>query len=268
MNDSAPASMSTLQELAFGEASDYDRGSPHLLHTHLRAEIIDKLRVAVLDRLDATGSCTVLEIGAGHGTFTDHLLAAGARVIVTEMSRPALSLLHARLHHNRNLELVYDADGSAALSVGRIDIVACVSVLHHIPDYLGFLEGLVTQLSNGGALLSFQDPLHYSRRLWTHRIDRLAFLTWRLRQGNLGRGLATQLRRFRGVYDDSRAEDTVEYHVVRQGLDEQAVVEALEPRFATTTLTRYWSTPGRWSQRLGERLGIENTFSFHASGKR
>ena len=39
-------------------------------------------------------------------------------------------------------------------------IVLCSSVLHHIPDYLGFIEETVLDhLEPGGTLFAFQDPL-------------------------------------------------------------------------------------------------------------
>ena len=129
--------MADLQEQAHGTGHDYDSGSPHLRHPRLRNEIIARIRALVAEQFERRGSCRVLEIGAGHGSFTDHIAAMGAQVTVTEMSRPSLEHLEARFAYNPSVRLLYDADGEAAFpDDAEYDLVLCISVLHHIPDYL------------------------------------------------------------------------------------------------------------------------------------
>ena len=93
MSRSDDRSIATMQEARHGEGFDYEPGSPHLRHPTLRNQIIDRIRELVADQFRRTGRCRVLEIGAGHGSFTDHIAATGAEVTVTEMSRPSLDLL-------------------------------------------------------------------------------------------------------------------------------------------------------------------------------
>ncbi|MFF4549937.1 hypothetical protein [Streptomyces sp. NPDC001435] len=58
-------------------------------------------------------------MGAGHGTFTDHLLAAGAEVEVTEMSAPSAQALRHKFRNNPRVSVVHDPDGGAAPSALR-----------------------------------------------------------------------------------------------------------------------------------------------------
>ncbi len=76
--------MAQLQESDHGSTRDYTHGSPHLAHFRLRAQIEEQLRALVAHQLSATGRCRVVEIGGGHGTFTDCLVEAGATVVVTD----------------------------------------------------------------------------------------------------------------------------------------------------------------------------------------
>ncbi len=262
--------MASLQEAAYGEAADYENGSPHLAHPQLRNRVIASIREVVLERMRALGRCRVLEVGAGHGAFTDHVLALGAEVTITEMSRPMCSVLRRRLEHNALVSVHHDPDGEELFRQrDRFDVVLFISVLHHIPDYLEFLSRIVDRVTPGGSLLSYQDPLFYPRRSWLSlKVDRTAFLMWRVFQGELRRGLATQMRRWRGTYDETALGDMVEYHVVRQGVDEEAIVALLGPRFANVSLIRYWSSANITLQRLGERTGAANTFGLLATGRR
>jgi hypothetical protein len=141
-------------------------------------------------------------------------------------------------------------------------------VLHHIPDYLSFVDTLVDRLVPGGAFLALQDPLWYARaRRAARLLDRGGYYTWRLGQGDLTRGLATVSRRLRGAFDEANPADMVEYHVVRNGVDEAALLRRLAPRFAAVEVLPYWSNQLWLGQRLGERLGLLNTFGISAVGR-
>lgn len=266
-----PTEMARLQEAIHGADFDYDAGSPHLSHPQLRAAILGEIRALVADQFKASGRCRVLEVGAGHGAFTDHVLAMGADVTVTEMSRPSLDMLQSRYAHNSQAVLLFDPDGEQAFArEDRFDLVLCVSVLHHIPDYETFVDRVTGLIEDGGAFASFQDPSWYPRRTpLSVRLDRLMYLAWRISKGqNIGRGIATQLRRFRGVLDESNPSDMVEYHLMRNGVDEQALVGVLEPRFDNVRLWEYFSTQGRWMQQLGARVRSPQTFGLIATGRR
>ena len=121
------------------------------------------------------------------------------------------------------VEVIFDESGEGILERDeQWDLAVIVSVLHHIPDYLRFCDRLSGLIAPGGGIFTVQDPLYYPRMSKVaHRADRAAYLTWRLFQGDYARGINTRLRRLRGVYDDTQPSDLVEYHVVRDGVDER-----------------------------------------------
>jgi len=257
--------MADLQQSGHGEGHDYAAGSPHIRHHALRSTIVATLQDVVGEVLDARGSCRVLEVGAGHGVFTDHLAAMGAQVVVTEMSAPSARVLQDRYRYNDRVQVVLDQDGNPASRAEPVDVVVCVSILHHIPDYLSAVRSHIEQIAPGGAFVSFQDPLWYARRSRMSRlVERAAYLMWRLPQGEFWRGVASVGRRLRGELDETKISDMVEYHVVRDGVDQVALQELLRPHFAAVRLVTYWSTQADWTQALGNRFGLSTTFGLIA----
>jgi protein-L-isoaspartate O-methyltransferase len=256
------------QDAGHGADHDYDKGSPHLRHPHLRRMVEQRLTALVEQRVAETGRCRVLEIGAGHGTFTACLVAAGAEVTVTEASSASAEHLRRTFAGTGRVEVRYDQSGEEILAESQTwDLAVITAVLHHIPDYLGFLDRLCALIDGGGAIFTVQDPTYYPRRArLEHRADRGAYLLWRLFQGDYGRGVRTRVRRLRGVYDEQEPSDLVEYHVVRQGVDEQAIRELLADRFADVEVFTYWSTQAPLLQRLGERAGLVSNFGVQATG--
>ncbi|MEU5695933.1 methyltransferase domain-containing protein [Actinosynnema sp. NPDC020468] len=231
----------------------------------MRERVKAALQDVVGEVLDASGRCAVLEVGAGHGPFTDHLVALGARVEVTEMSRASADVLASRYRHNPAVTVVHDESGRAGLAGPPVDVVVCVSVLHHIPDYLGAVRGFLARVRPGGAFVSFQDPLFYPRQSRAARLaDRGSYLAWRVGQGELARGLRTVGRRLAGRYEDDNPSDTVEYHVVRQGVDEHALLSVARARFARAEVLPYWSTQSSVLQVLGGKSFPPNTFGLVA----
>ncbi|MFI5677336.1 class I SAM-dependent methyltransferase [Streptomyces cellulosae] len=258
-----------LQERAHGQGHDYEKGSPHIRHHRVRERVISAVHTLVGEIVQRNGQCQVLEIGAGHGTFTEHLVRAGARVEVTEMSAPSVAVLRRRFRGSPHVTVTHDPEGKQIFRSEPVDAVVCISVLHHIPDYLGAVHRLVGRTAPGGAFLSMQDPLWYPRRSQlSMNTDRGAYLLWRLGQGELRRGLATRVRRLRGRYDESNEADMSEYHVVRQGVDEAALQEILAPAFQEVQTQRYWSTQSGVLQALGERFAPPTTFGLLARNRR
>jgi SAM-dependent methyltransferase len=240
---------------------DYRVGSPHLAHPKLNKRLID-LIVGEIEHLSASQlPLTVLEIGAGHGHFTGVALAAGCDVTAIEMARASVDVLQRRFGSNDAFRVVLSEDGSIEDAGTEYSMVLCVSVLHHVPDYLAFLDTATGRLRPGGTLMSLQDPLYYERvSRPTMATTRASYALWRLRQGNLRQAASTWQRRRRGTLDEHLTADMVEYHVVRKGVDERAIEDQLSGRFGTLDLVRYWSTQLTTGQRLGDRLHLENTF--------
>lgn len=261
--------MQSLQESSFGEDVDYRLGSPHLAHWQLYDRLVRVLldQLHVLDR--AGLPLKVLEIGAGHGGYTEPALAAGCSVTAVEMSRPSLRRLEERYGTNHQFRTVFDPDGSLSGVGDQFSMVLCVSVLHHVPDYLSFIRRATARLAPGGSLLALQDPLWYPTAGRPSRLlDRSGYYFWRVGQGDVRRGLGTLTRRLRGIYDESNPSDMVEYHAVRKGVNENAVIDQLKGSFNAVSLQDYWSNQSRVFQRLGDKLHLRNTFGISAVGYR
>lgn len=267
----SPVEMQALQESGYGKGHDYSSVSPHLKHRLLRNYLVNLLFDEIRRTKAAGLPPRVLEIGAGHGGYTEPTLAFGCAVTATEMSRASLEHLRSRYGSNPTFQAVFDEDGSlGVLDRERFSMVLCASVLHHIPDYLEFLEGpVMDHLTPGGSIVTFQDPLWYPRmRHLDLGLSRLSYLSWRVTRGNYLEGTRTRLRRLRGIRDERNPRDMVEYHVVRSGVDEQRLVEMLAARFESVRLVPYWSTQAAFWQRLGQMSARTNTFSIVATGFR
>ncbi len=262
------AAVVAAQDAGHEPGHDYDKGSPHLRHRRLRTMVEDRLRSLVAERLEATGSCEVLEIGGGHGTFTECLLDAGATVTVTEASAASAQTLRERLgsRYADRVEVVHDESGEGILAADRQwDLAVMTAVLHHIPDYLTFLDRLTALIRRDGALFTVADPLYYPRMSsLTHRTVRAMFLAWRVTQGDYKRGFATRWRRLRGVYDDTNPSDLVEYHVQRDGVDEEAIRTLLAAHFGDVEIFTYWASQAPVFQRLGEQTPMVCDFGVSA----
>lgn len=259
----------SLQEAFYDEQIDYTHGSPHLSDARLRQQLDAQLLAAVRGLADRGLPLRVLEIGAGHGGFTEPVLAAGAKVTAVDMSRPALELLQSKYGTNPNLTTVFSEDGGLDGAGDGHTLLLCASVLHHIPDYVTFLKEALTHLQPGASVLTFQDPLWYPRLpRGVHALDRAAYFAWRIPQGNLLRGAASVFRRNTGRFSEDKPGDMVEYHVVRQGVDEKAVVDLLEPSFERVELRPYWSNQLRLAHNAGRRFRLANCFGVFAEGLR
>ncbi|WP_407635611.1 class I SAM-dependent methyltransferase [Mycolicibacterium vanbaalenii] len=212
----------------------------------------------------------MLEIGAGHGSFTDTVLAAGGTASSTEMSKASAEYLESKFRGNSRVTVIYDPDGQAPFDQPvQYDVILLISVIHHIPDYIDVVSRLCdTVLRPGGAVVTYQDPLWYPRqKRWKRALNWGFYFLWRVTQGELRRGIATRWRRLRGVYSHSNPSDLVEYHVVRQGVDELALQDIFSARFASVELSTYFSTQSPQLQSIGQRCLPPNNFGFVARGR-
>jgi hypothetical protein len=213
----------------------------------------------------------VLELGAGSGLASTHWFANRVQLTAVDSSETMLSALAAKASgYEVNLNnVIADATDFLASTDAKFDIVTHVSMLHHVPDYLSLLRLSTECVSAGGCLLTFQDPIRYRSLPFRDRlIDRGSYFAWRLGQGNFKRGVKTRWRRLRGVYSPAEVVDFDEYHVVREGVDGDAIVAQLRESFANVRMVTYWSTYSRQLQAFGERLRLVSSFGILASGRK
>jgi 2-polyprenyl-3-methyl-5-hydroxy-6-metoxy-1,4-benzoquinol methylase len=263
--------MAELQGAGHGDQHDYVVGSPHLRHAALFDRVDSAITEAIGVIISRKGTCDVLEVGAGHGTFTESALVAGARVTVTEMSRPSVEYLQSKFAKKPSVTIVYDKDGEEAFRrQSKYDVVLFISVLHHIPDYLGLIGRMTEELVRpGGAIITYQDPLWYPRQSRAARVASWAsYFAWRITQGELKHGLATRWRRLRGQLDENNISDMVEYHVVRNGVDDQSLRRLLSDNYDAVEIDAYWSTQSQALQNLGTGRFPPNTFGIVASDRK
>ncbi len=246
--------------------ADY-RHSPHLAQWALRDRLIRILHATVRAVADQGLPLKVLEVGAGHGGYTDSLLAAGCDVTTVDMSRRSLELLRTRYGQNRHLSTVFDPNLALTEAGEGHSLVVCVSLLHHIPDYTRSLARITDRLARGGSLLALEEPLWYPRvGAMTRTFDRGAYLLWRIGQGKVREGLASMRRRLRGIPLEAERDRIVYYHVVRHGVDEEALRRSLVHRFEHVETFRYWSNHLSVARRPAELMRLTNTFGIRAMG--
>jgi hypothetical protein len=139
------------------------------------------------------------------------------------------------------------------------------SFLHHIPDYLELVRKISNLLKPGGIFFSFQDPLRYDTMgIFNKLFSRVAYYSWRILGGDLIGGMKRYIRRKRGIYMENCEADNVEYHVVRNGLDQNLILKLLDQLNLKPEIVSYFSTQNSLFQLLGEKIGIKNTFSIIA----
>jgi 2-polyprenyl-6-hydroxyphenyl methylase / 3-demethylubiquinone-9 3-methyltransferase len=249
----------------------YINGAPHIKHVSIGRIYGTMIDRAISSIAKDVSQIEVLELGAGSGLASTAWFTKKVRFTAVDSSESMLKdLLEKAKHYGVTPATVTaDAEEFLASSSDSYDIVTHVSMLHHVPDYLSLLARSTTHIRQGGCLISFQDPLRYDRLPRHHHLlDRAAYFTWRLGQGNLRRGLRTRWRRLRGVYSPSEVVDFDEYHVVRNGVDSERIVELLELSFSTVEVISYWSTYSSLLQSLGERMKLRSGFGVLASGRK
>ncbi|HWP91115.1 MAG TPA: class I SAM-dependent methyltransferase [Thermodesulfobacteriota bacterium] len=245
----------------------YIDGAPHLKHPSLR-KLYGELLVGVYDFATIyTGNPNVLDLGAGEGSATLPFLELGARVTAVDISESQLSALRSRCERfgDRLQVRCEDINETLKSNNNSYDIIVVNSFLHHIPDYLGMIREAITLLTPHGQFFSFQDPLrHDSLGGFTTAFNKVAYFSWRVFRGDLVEGLKRRVRRSRGIYLSDCPADNVEYHAVRNGVDQEAITDLFEEKGFDCKIVCYFSTQALVFQHIGELLGMENTFSIIA----
>jgi SAM-dependent methyltransferase len=255
--------------LAYGEkdVKTYIQGAPHIKHAALR-ELYGKLVLEVYHAAtEHSPSPRLLDLGAGEGSVTLPFLQLGARVTAVDISETQLTALQSKcVPYADQLETqCADSNDFVKDKSRKYDIIAGNSFLHHIPDYLTLINESLDLLTEHGQFLSFQDPLRYDTvPLITRAVTDIAYFGWRLSKGRRGDvigGIRRRVRRKRGVYLADVREDNGEYHVTRNGVDQNAIADLFERRNFDCRIIRYFSSQNSLVQPIGMKLGLENTFA-------
>lgn len=263
----ALANVSAYDEKATRE---YLNGSPHHKHDLLR-KLYAKLVVQVFDGAkEHTNTPKILDLGAGEGSVTLTFLELGGKVVAVDISNSQLDALKIKCDHFGDMLEVRCEDINVTLKdkSEKYDIIIINSFLHHVPDYIGMIREVVEVLSPHGQFFSFQDPLRYDTNgIITATFCKLAYFCWRVFQGDLIGGLKRRIRRGRGIYLEGSVHDNAEYHVTRNGLDQEAIRGLFREQDFDCNIISYFSTQSRLFQHIGTLLGMTNTFAIIAKKK-
>jgi SAM-dependent methyltransferase len=249
------------------KSKHYVDGAPHIMHLVLRQLYADLLVGVFQQAKKKTVVPRVLDLGAGEGSVTLPLLELGAHVTAVDISPDQLAILSSKCLRFSDRLVVKCEDINDALrdQSSRFDIIVANSFLHHIPDYLGMIRSVIPNLAEGGQFFSFQDPLFYSDQSRFARLyDKTAYLAWRVGRGDFFNGLRRRFRRARGIYLQNVEHDNAEYHVLRAGVDHNALKEYFEGAGFVCHVIPYFSTQSAALQCIGDRLRVQNTFALIA----
>jgi SAM-dependent methyltransferase len=94
----------------------------------------------------------VLEVGAGHGTFTELLSGRSTQVVATEVSQRCADILRVRFADHPRVTVLQGSAAEAA-KFSPYDSVVLINVLEHIEDDDGALRELSATLKPGGRLI-------------------------------------------------------------------------------------------------------------------
>lgn len=249
----------------------YVNGAPHLKHQSIGKSYRSLVARSLGQIHKEPAAVDVLELGAGNGLASTPWFELKARLTAVDSSQLMLQDLgrKAASYGIKPTLIVDDVINYLDTTHDSFDIVTHVSMIHHVPDYESLLARSSSRVRAGGCLITFQDPLRYDRLPKFDRFfDRASYFAWRAGQGNLKRGVKTRLRRLRGMYSPNEVVDFDEYHVVRNGVDSDAIVKLLQDSFDSVEVIPYWSTYSRGLQSLGERLRLKSSFGILASRRK
>lgn len=248
----------------------YIDGACHIKHAALR-KLYGELVIQVYDTACSfISQPKILDLGAGEGSATLPFLELGAKVTAVDISKSQLDMLKTRCSPFGNNLIVYngnvvDAIKEFADKNHQYDIIVANSFLHHVPDYLGLIKDCSVIISAHGQFLSFQDPIKYaSVGKFTRLLTKVAYFSWRIFKDDIIGGMQRRIRRSRKIFMDDCPGDHIDYHAVREGVDQEAIAELFDILGFKCQITSYFSTQSRFWQPIGTVINAKNTFAIIA----
>lgn len=245
-------------------AKHYCSGAPHIKHRTIAIFHRELVHQIYQYAVAYAGTPNVLDLGAGEGSVTLPFLELGARVTALDISAYQLEGLRKKCARFTDQLDIRCEDVREVIQAREqfYDVIVANGFLHHVPDYLDMIREAIRLLEPCGQFFSFQDPLRYdSMGKFDMFVSELAYSTWRIFQPDVIGGLQRRLRRARGIYESNSSFTNADYHVIRNGVDQDAITKLFEVEGFDCTIIRYFSTQSRVFQRLGSALGLKNTFA-------
>lgn len=99
---------------------------------------------------------------------------------------------------------------------------------------------------------------------FTSLLTKTAYLSWRIFKGDVIGGMQRRIRRSRKVFLDDCPGDNIDYHAVREGVDQEAIAELFDSLGFQYRIIQYFSTQSRFWQPIGAAIDAKNTFAIIA----
>ena len=163
-------------ELHRKEARFYDCIHHEIWNRQEQKRLWNALKFAV-SQIDENGFKAV-DFGAGTGNITEKLLNLGFEVMAIDISKEMREVLKAknkRALRERKLQ-VLNVNIDKMQVAGRFDLVACYSVLHHLPDYIGTIGKLSHLVKEGGVFYIDHEPVPAPKQKETSNILKRAVM--------------------------------------------------------------------------------------------
>ena len=163
---------------------------------------------AVLDLLDFSTPKKILDVGCGTGNISLKFLERGFFVNGVDISVEMINSINAEDLKKMNV-VCSNIDDYLKKSNEKYDVVACSSVLHHLPDYLKTFQNMVKMVEKGGLIYITHEPLpkNYRRENFLTKIfnffDNFLFKAWLSVRG-------IQVLNLNYIYSDFHCEEGIE----------------------------------------------------------
>jgi 2-polyprenyl-3-methyl-5-hydroxy-6-metoxy-1,4-benzoquinol methylase len=202
-----------------------------------------------------------LDIGAGTGFVSSHLLKLGYTTTAVDISKEMLDILNTKLGDNPNLTITTsDADGFLEKDNQKYHVITSSSVLHHLPDYEASIAEMTKHLTDDGYLLFFHEPTAHRASLiekFLRRVDYKLFHIVLLRKG-----LYRKLKSAKLSYK------MADYHVTH-GFDDDKVIKVLENNgFEIIKIDKYITTQTKLMHKIFQTFFTPSTWSLLARRKK
>jgi SAM-dependent methyltransferase len=125
--------------------ADFSAADAELASTLDNLDGADNYAAWIFELIEPYLGDEVLEVGAGHGTFTEMLARRAKRVVASDISERCVGRLRDRFSGEESVEILHGSIDSAAAH-GPFDSVILINVLEHIEDDDGALRELADSL--------------------------------------------------------------------------------------------------------------------------
>jgi ubiquinone/menaquinone biosynthesis C-methylase UbiE len=135
------------------EAEYYELFHPEVYSKQEQKRIGSILKM--VDQLVADNQKEALDFGAGTGNLTGKLLRMGYKVTAIDISAEMCAILKKRYKtwiEAEKLIVITSPIEDVSFDRDEFDLIACYSVLHHLPDYIDALQRLSVFLKKGGVM--------------------------------------------------------------------------------------------------------------------